>query len=128
MNELEALIARIETLTDEEGVQLQTAWKKADDELLYEALAFFYDRPSSQPGWLVAANSTVKAWVRRHGQEPNSALLHGLGAATCTVQAILIRDHIGDKFTQEHYDVLSAPWRTIIGPIHADDQDLRTQQ
>ena len=42
-----------------------------------------------------------------------------------TVLALVVHDLIGgDKFTQNHYDVLTTPWRTIIGPIHPDDIDL----
>ena len=35
--------------------------------------------------------------------------------------ALLVRDLIGDTFTQAHYDTLTMPWRTTIGPIHPDD-------
>lgn len=35
--------------------------------------------------------------------------------------ALLVRDLIGDTFTQAHYDTLTKPWRTTIGPIHPDD-------
>ena len=35
--------------------------------------------------------------------------------------ALLVRDLIGDTFTQAHYDTLTKPWRTAIGPIHPDD-------
>ena len=40
------------------------------------------------------------------------------------VWALVIRDQIGDEFTQKHYDLLTTPWRTTIGSIHPDDADL----
>lgn len=38
--------------------------------------------------------------------------------------ALLARHLIGDVFTQEHYDLLTGPWRRNIGPIHPDDEVL----
>lgn len=43
-------------------------------------------------------------------------------------RGLVVRDLIGQhKFTQKHYDVLTRPWRTIIGPIHPDDENLKGQ-
>ena len=36
-------------------------------------------------------------------------------------RALVVRDLI----SAEHYDTLTAPWRTSIGPIHPEDPDLR---
>jgi len=39
--------------------------------------------------------------------------------------ALNSRDLIGQHgFTQEHYDLLSGPWRTTIGRLHPDDPDI----
>jgi hypothetical protein len=36
-----------------------------------------------------------------------------------------MRDLIGATgFTQKDYDLLSGPWRRVIGHIHPDDEDL----
>ena len=43
------------------------------------------------------------------------------GAAWDAAWALVVRDLIGDTFTQAHYDTLTMPWRTVIGPIHPDD-------
>ena len=43
------------------------------------------------------------------------------GAVGDAAWALLVRDLIGDTFTQAHYDTLTKPWRTTIGPIHPDD-------
>ena len=41
------------------------------------------------------------------------------------VAALLVRDFIGDSFTQSDYDILTTPWRKVVGPIHPDDINLR---
>jgi hypothetical protein len=39
--------------------------------------------------------------------------------------ALVVRDLIGQHgFTQEHYDTLTGPWRTVIGPVHPDDAEV----
>ena len=45
------------------------------------------------------------------------ATVTGAGDATL---ALVVRDLID----REHYDALTRPWRTIIGPIHPDDNDF----
>lgn len=42
-------------------------------------------------------------------------------AAATAAGALAIRDFIGDRFTQAHYDLLTKPWRTVIGKVHPDD-------
>ena len=42
------------------------------------------------------------------------------GAARDAAWALVARDLI----STEHYDTLTAPWRTVIGPIHPDDPNL----
>jgi hypothetical protein len=39
--------------------------------------------------------------------------------------ALAVRPLIGQYgFTQHDYDVLTGPWRTVIGPLHPDDEVL----
>jgi hypothetical protein len=46
-------------------------------------------------------------------------------AAGDAAAALSIRDLIGQgRFTQAHYDLLTSPWRSVIGPLHADDAVL----
>jgi len=43
-------------------------------------------------------------------------------AAGAAAWALAVRDLIGqDGFTQQHYDLLTKLWRTVIGPVHPDD-------
>lgn len=46
-------------------------------------------------------------------------------AAWDAARALVVRDLIGEHgFTQEHYDLLTGPWRQVIGPVHPDDEPL----
>ena len=46
-------------------------------------------------------------------------------AAGAAAWALVVRDLIGQHgFTQAHYDTLTRPWRTVIGPAHPDDAPL----
>ena len=48
-------------------------------------------------------------------------------AARVAAGALVVRDLIeeGTPWDQAAYDVLTGPWRRIIGPIHPDDEALR---
>jgi hypothetical protein len=47
------------------------------------------------------------------------------GAAGDAAMALVVRDLIGSSwFSQAHYDVLTRPWRKVIGPVHPDDEPL----
>ena len=46
-------------------------------------------------------------------------------AARDAARGLVVRDIIGQHgFTQAHYDVLTGPWRKVIGPIHPDDAEV----
>jgi hypothetical protein len=46
-------------------------------------------------------------------------------AAGDAARALVVRDLIGQHgFTQQHYDLLTGPWRTVIGPLHPDDKPM----
>ena len=32
---------------------------------------------------------------------------------------------VGDLISAEDYDILTRPWRTVIGPIHPDDEEVQ---
>ena len=55
-----------------------------------------------------------------------AAALDAARAAACAAawdaaRALVVRDQVGDTFTQAHYDTLTRPWATVIGPVHPDD-------
>ena len=48
-------------------------------------------------------------------------------AAWAAALALAVRDLIGEHgFTQAHYDTLTGPWRTVIGPVHPDDAEVES--
>lgn len=47
-------------------------------------------------------------------------------AAQDAAAALAVRDLISaDGFTQEHYDILTRPWATVIGKVHPDDVERK---
>jgi len=48
-------------------------------------------------------------------------------AARAAAGALVVRGLIkpGASWDRSAYDALTKPWRTVIGPIHPDDEDLR---
>jgi hypothetical protein len=64
----------------------------------------------------------VAAWDAARGAA--AAPVAAWHAARVAV-ALVVRDLIGTSgFTQDHYDTLTRPWRTTIGPVHPDDANL----
>lgn len=63
-------------------------------------------------------------WItaRMVGRNAKEAVSDAVG--NC-VAAVAVRDLIGKYgFTQDDYDVLTAPWRTVVGPAHPEDDAL----
>jgi hypothetical protein len=47
-------------------------------------------------------------------------------AACDAARTLAVRDLIGQHgFTQDHYDLLTGLWRSVIGPVHPDDKEAR---
>ena len=61
-----------------------------------------------------AARSAVRAWFVAQD-------------ASAAAEALVVRDLIDEatEWNQEAYDLLTGPWRRVIGPIHPDDEVLR---
>ena len=64
------------------------------------------------------------AWDAARGAAWDAAWDAARGAARDAAWALVARDLI----STEHYDTLTAPWRTVIGPIHPDDPNLTDHQ
>lgn len=74
--------------------------------------------------------SDLRSAVGAAGRDTAWVAIRGTSrvAAVDAARALVVRDLIGQHgFTQEHYDLLTRPWRTAIGPIHPDDEDLKGQ-
>jgi hypothetical protein len=120
-----ALVRRAATLTDNEGRQLQVkqdaawgaAWRAAQDAAADAAA----DAARAAAG--IAAQNA--AWAAVQDAEWYPARDAARNVAQDTVSALTVRDLIGQYgFTQDHYNLLTGPWQTVIGPVHPDDGDL----
>lgn len=118
-----ALVRRVAKLGPAEAEQLDAAW--AEQEAIEGDQSSLHCRGVV---WDAAWNSTPE---RRHliaardsAWGAVSAAVTGiLPAAGDAVLALAARDLIGQRsYTQEHYDVLTRPWRLVIGPVHPGDR------
>jgi plasmid maintenance system antidote protein VapI len=101
-----ALVRRAAVLTPDEAKRLAAARDAARDAAWAAAWAAAWDA-----AWAAAA---ARAAAR------DAAWATGAAAG-----ALAARDLIGQHgFTQAHYDLLTGPWRTAIGPVHPDDAEV----
>lgn len=105
-----ALIERCAGLADDDARKLGAAW---DVTWEYAAWVVAWDA-ALVVAWDAALDVALVA-VRDAVRGPVWY------AARDAAWALVARDLIGDTFTQAHYDTLTMPWRTVIGPIHPDD-------
>lgn len=121
--EVAALIERCKTLTSDKfnnPVTIRTASamaaSRADALNADRDAAWDADRDASwEAVWRAAWEATIDT--------TNNVSWNAASAAV----ALLCRDLIGTDFTQAHYDLLTGPWRRVIGPLHPDDPDLREE-
>ena len=111
-----ALIARAATLTPDEARRLRAAWDAARGAA--RGAAWDAARDAAWDAARGAARDAVwdAAW---HAARDATwgAVRYAAWYAAC---ALVARDLI----STEHYDTLTTPWRTVIGPIHPDDPNL----
>lgn len=107
--EIVALVRRAATLTADEALSLASsleaprgAARKAIQRAAWEAVF--------QSTWLAAGETAFDA-----------AGYVAWEAAGALSMRHLIGEH---GFTQEHYDILTGPWATVIGKVHPDDKAL----
>jgi hypothetical protein len=137
-----ALIKRAELLTGTEVVDLAQAanWDKAARDAAWDAAYGAAQGAVRLVAWITTwdshewGNAWFHAWNAGRDDVPGDTAWKAAagvatgavhGAARIAAVALLVRDLISpDGFTQEHYDILTGPWRRIIGPIHPDDDEL----
>ncbi len=84
-----------------------------------------------QEGWVISEdsyryNEWHNAWWAT-SYVTSTGKSEGFGREVAA--ALVARDRIGEYgYTQKQYDVLTGPWRTIIGPIHAGDVNLKPKK
>lgn len=124
--EIVALVRRAAVLTSGEAEQFLAASDPAT------AAAWAAARDAA---WDAARNTAwnaawAAAWDAARNAAWNAAWAAAWAAARDAAQnaawALAVRDLIGQHgFTQDHYDLLTGSWRSVIGPVHPDDKEAR---
>lgn len=124
-SEVVALIERASQLTGEEIRSLEDAWDAARDAEWDAARGAAWDA-ARDAAWDAAFHAARDAaWDAARDATWNATWNAAWDAASDAVWALFVRDLISDDgFTQNHYDLLTRPWASVIGPIHPDDIDL----
>ena len=121
-----ALIDRCRSLTGDELGRLDAAWVAAWDAARDATWDFAWDAARVAAldfawgvAWVAARDAArAAAW--------GAAWDAALDAARDAARGLLCRDLIGqhDGWDQDAYDLLTGPWRDVIGPIHPDDAPM----
>ena len=104
------LVRRAAILTSAEAKALDAA-RAAAGAAAWDATRAAWD--AARAAWDAAGAATRAAW--------DAAGAAARDAARDAARALVVRDQVGDTFTQAHYDTLTRPWATVIGPVHPDD-------
>jgi hypothetical protein len=111
-----ALVRRSAVLTADEVRRLDAAW----DAAWTAGNAACAACAAGDAAW--AARAAWAAWAAAGAAARDAA---GALAPQYAAGALAVRDLIGEHgFTQAHYDTLTGPWRTVIGPVHPDDAEV----
>ena len=103
--EIVALVRAVSGATQQQIVDLAAAWAAARD-----------------AAW-AAAGAAV--WAAAGDAVWDAAGAAARDAARDAAGALTIRDLISTNgYTQAHYDLLTGPWRQVMGPLHADDGEV----
>ncbi len=113
------LVRRAAILTSAETKALDAARAAARYAARYAARDAAWDA-----AWAAARDAaraaTRAAWAATRAAW-DAARAAARDAALDAARALVVRDQVGDTFTQAHYDTLTRPWATVIGPVHPDD-------
>jgi hypothetical protein len=116
-----ALVEQARRLTDEEVLELAQAWYAARDATrdATRDAAWHAARHAIQDAAWYATRDAIRDAIRDATWDAT------WNATRDAAAALVVRDQISpDDFTQEHYDILTEPWRRAIGPIHPDDDEV----
>jgi hypothetical protein len=119
-----ALIARARTVTDEEASGLYAA-RYAARYATWDATRDAAEYAAWVAAW-VAAGDAARYAARDAARDAAeyAAWVAAWDAAGDAAAALVLRDIVGTKdWTQDVYDLLTAPWAKVIGRVHPDDRD-----
>jgi hypothetical protein len=108
-----ALVRTAATITPQQGNELDAAWAAARAATWAAAGAAAGDAAWAAAGDAAWAAARADTWAAARD------------AARDAAWALSVRDLIGQHgFTQAHYDLLTAPWVKVMGPVHPDDKPV----
>ena len=117
---------QIEDLAAAWDAARDAAWYAARDAARNAARDAAWDAASSgarAAAWYAAWDA---AWDGAWDAASAAARDAARDAASAAASALSVRDLIGQHgLTQAHYDLLSGPWRQVMGPLHADDVEVQ---
>ena len=138
--QIDELVGRAARLTSVECDRLVAAWFATRDTAWPATLAAAGDtaRAAARFATLVAAGDAardrVAAWVAA-GDAVRDRIVAGdavrdrvaAWVGSWAAEALVVRDLIDEatSWNQAAYDVVTSPWRRIIGPIHPGDEVIR---
>lgn len=134
---LKAMLQRMDTVTSAQALILQTFNdSNREREASHQAALNVLDREDRHAAWDIALeafgpDAPSPHWysaLRREAeldQEELKAAHSMLYMAQCAAHALIVRELItSSTFTQSDYDLLTRPWREVIGKVHPDDPEL----
>lgn len=117
-----ALVRRAALLNSEEAEMVVIAWSVASDTAAWDAAWDAYaawDDAYAAGAAGAAGNAAGFAAGETAGDAEGEA-------ARAAAWALAARHLVGNHgFSQKHYDLLTGPWATVIGPVHPDDEARR---
>ena len=121
-----ALIERCRTLSSAELDRLYAARGTARGTAWHAALDAAWDAAWHAALDAARAAAWDAAWDAARAAAWGAAWDAALDAARDAARGLLCRDLIGqhDGWDQDAYDLLTGPWRDVIGPIHPDDAPM----
>ena len=111
--------AEAKALDAARAAALDAAWDAARD-AAWDA-AWDAARDAAWDAACAAARDAARDAVVDHLRTRAATWAATWDAARAATRALVVRDQVGDTFTQAHYDTLTRPWATVIGPVHPDD-------
>ena len=73
--------------------------------------------------WAAARDA---AWAAAGDAARDAAWAAARAAAWAAALGLVTRDLIGTNgYSKAHYDLLIGPWRAVVGPLHADDEQVQ---
>ena len=119
-----ALIERCRVLSGVEVDRLAVAWNATRGATRNRDAAWAAAWDATRAAaWVAARDAAARHAATRHAVR--DAVRAATRAAGDAAGALLCRDLIGQApgWDQDAYDLLTGPWRQVIGPIHPDDGD-----